>query len=151
MLWPLVLPLQITVSLLAALVALLTTLAPAVKWERGKMFRISLAFGCLALIPSCTGIMAIIDAHRFGTFRYDSVSEVNDIRVARYLPAKARNIRLKTFPAGHCASTRSRKRTCCRTSTCFGTNVAGTRRYRATDFTTVNLLPSIPWAARLLT
>ncbi len=103
MLWPLVLPLQITITLLIALVALLTALAPIVKWKRGKMLGISLAFGCLALIPSCMGIMAIIDSQRFGTFQYNSVSEVNDFRVARYLPAKARNISLKKFPDGHCA------------------------------------------------
>lgn len=103
MLWPLVLPFQITISLLMALVALLTALAPIVKWKRGKMFGISLAFGCLAFIPSCMGIMAIIDSQRFGTFQFNSASGVNDFRVARYLPAKARNISLKKFPAGHCA------------------------------------------------
>jgi hypothetical protein len=71
MLWPFVLPFQITISLLVALVALLTALAPIVKWKRGKMFGISLAFGCLAFIPSCMGIMAIIDSQRFGTFQYN--------------------------------------------------------------------------------
>ena len=103
MLWPLVLPLQITISLLMALVALLTALAPTVKWKRAKMFGVSLAFGCLALIPSCMGIMAIIDSQRFGTFQYNSASEVNDFRVARYLPAKARNLTLKKFAAGYLA------------------------------------------------
>lgn len=103
MLWPLVLPFQITISLLMALVALLTALAPVVKWKRGKMFEISLAFGCLAFIPSCMGIMALIDSQRFGIFQYHSPSEVNDLRVARYLPAKARSITLKKFPAGHYA------------------------------------------------
>lgn len=103
MLWPLVLPVQITIALLASQVALLTALAPIVNWKRGKMCGISLAFGCLAFIPSCTGIMAILNSQRFGIFQYNSVSEVNDVRVARYLPAKARNISLKTYPAGHCA------------------------------------------------
>ena len=103
MLWPLVLPFQITISLLMAVVTSLTALAPIVKWKRGKMFGISVAFGCLAFIPSCTGIMAIIDSQRFGTFQYNTMSEVNDIRVARYLPAKARNISLEKYPNGHCA------------------------------------------------
>ncbi|SIO26272.1 hypothetical protein SAMN05444166_3322 [Singulisphaera sp. GP187] len=103
MLWPLALPFKITIALLMALVALLTALAPIVKWKRGKMFKISLACGCLALIPSCMGIMAIIDSQRFGTFQYNSGSEVNDFRVERYLPAKARNITLKKISAGHWA------------------------------------------------
>jgi len=103
MLWPLVLPFQITISLLMALVVLLTALAPIVKWKRGKMFGISLAFGCLAFIPSCMGIMAIIDSRRFWILKYDFAPEVNGFRVARHLPAKARNISLRKFPAGHCA------------------------------------------------
>src|SRR5579863_8848081 len=103
MFWPLVLPFQITISLLVASVALLTTFAPMVKWKCGKMFGISLAFGCLAFIPSCMGIMAIVDFQRFGTFQYNSASEVNDFRVARYLPAEAKNISLKKFPSGHYA------------------------------------------------
>jgi hypothetical protein len=103
MLWPLVLPLLITISLLMALIALLTALAPIVKWNRARMFGISLTLGCLALIPSCMGIMAIIDSQRFGTFQYNSASEVNDSRVARYLPVRARNISLKKFAAGHYA------------------------------------------------
>jgi hypothetical protein len=101
MLWPLVLPFQITISLLMALVAFFTVFAPIVKWKRGKMFGISLAFGCLAFIPSCVGIMVIIDSQRFGTFQYNSASEVNDFRVARYLPAKSRNISLKKYPNGY--------------------------------------------------
>jgi len=103
MFWPLVLPLQITISLLLALVALSTALAPIMKWKRGKVFRMSLAFACLALIPSCMGLMALIDSRRFGTFQYASGSEVNDPRVERFLPAKAKNISLKTLPGGHFA------------------------------------------------
>lgn len=103
MFWPLVLPFQITISLLIALVVLSTALAPLVKWKRGRMFGISLAFGCLAFIPSCMGILAVVDSQRFGTFQFDSALEVNDFRVARFLPEKARNISLKKFPAGHYA------------------------------------------------
>ncbi len=53
------------------------------------------------LIPSCVGIMAILDAQRFGTFQCNSGSEVNDFRVERYLPAKARNISLKKVSPSH--------------------------------------------------
>jgi hypothetical protein len=67
------------------------------------MFEISLAFGCLAFIPSCMGIMAIIDSQRFGTFPYTSAAEVNDFRVARYLPANAINITLMKYQNGYLA------------------------------------------------
>jgi hypothetical protein len=100
MLWPLVLPFQITILLLIAFVTVLTALAPIVKWKRGKMFETCLAIGCLAFIPSCMEFMAIIDAQRFGTFQYNSATDVNDFRVARYLSATARNISLKKFPSG---------------------------------------------------
>ena len=103
MAWPLVSPFQITISLLMALVVLLTAVAPIVKWKRGKMFVVSLAIGCVAFIPCFMGIMAIIDSQRFGTFQYNSASEVNDFRVARYLPPKARNVTLKKLPGGHFA------------------------------------------------
>lgn len=103
MLWPLVLPFQITIALLMAWVALWTALAPILKWKRGKLLGISLACGGLAFIPFCLGIMAILDAQRFGTFQYNSGSEVNDLRVERYLPAKARDISLKKVSNGHWA------------------------------------------------
>jgi len=101
MLWPLVLPFQITFCVLAGLVALLTSFAPVLKWKCRAALGVSLGLAFVAFIPSCTGIMTIVDAQRFGVFEYDSFSEVDDFRVERFLPTQARGITLDKFAVGH--------------------------------------------------
>ncbi len=101
MLWPIVLPFKIAFWSLAGLVALVTVFSPAFKWKRGKVFLISSILACVAFIPSCTGIMTIIDARRFGVFQYDVYADVNDFQIERYLPTSARNITLDKFAMGH--------------------------------------------------
>ncbi len=100
MLWPLVLPFQITFWLLVAFVAVSTIFAPK-KWARSNVFGISLVLGCVAFIPSCMGIMSIVDSQRFGIFQYHSAADVNDFHVEHYLPQKAQNITLMTYVSGH--------------------------------------------------
>ncbi|QDV67047.1 hypothetical protein Poly24_07380 [Rosistilla carotiformis] len=101
MLWPIVLPFKITFWSLAGLVSLLTLLSPVLKWKRGKTFLIASLLACLAFIPSCAGIMAVLDAQRFGVFSYGTYSEVQDFRIERYLPTSAREITLDKFAMGH--------------------------------------------------
>lgn len=101
MLWPLVLPFKITFWALLGFVALLTLVSPAFKWDRGRTFFVSALFACVVFFPSCAGIQSVLDAHRFGTFSYDAFHEVDDFRVERYLPTRARNITVEKFPMGH--------------------------------------------------
>jgi len=54
--------------------------------------RRDLAAGFVAFVPSCTGIMHVLDGHRFGVFTYATFDEVDDARVERYLPPTATNI-----------------------------------------------------------
>lgn len=103
MLWPIILPLQITFWLFAALIGFLTACAPAWKWRRNRTFSLSLLSALLLFVPSCTGIMSIVDAFRFGKFRHASFSDVNDPRVGRYLPTAATDITLIKHPSGHLA------------------------------------------------
>ncbi len=100
MLWPIVLPFKITLLCLAALVGIITAIAPALKWKRGKTFLITTLVACVAFIPSCVGIMAVIDTQRFGVFEYDAFGEVNDFRVERYLPPAATAITIEKHPQG---------------------------------------------------
>jgi hypothetical protein len=100
MLWPLVLPFHITFWCLAALVAIATAVAPALRWKRRRTFLIAVFVACVTLIPSCAGIMAIIDTHRFGVFEYDTFAEVKDFRVERYLPPTATAITIEKRPQG---------------------------------------------------
>ena len=103
MLWPFVLPLKITFWLLAAVLVLATVFAPALNWKRVKTFWFMSLLCCLAFIPSCAGIMAVIDSQRFGVFRYDTYvyGDVNDFRIERYLPTQAKDITLEKYAAGH--------------------------------------------------
>ena len=92
MLWPIVLPLKITFWILVAAVLTLTAAAPSLKWNRGKTFRIAMLLAFAGFVPSCVGIMSILDSHRFGTFEYASFSDVKDFRIERYLPTQAKDI-----------------------------------------------------------
>lgn len=92
MLWPIVLPFKMTFWALAAIVILLTTAAPALKWRRAKTFWLSLLYAVVAFVPSCTGIMLVVDEFRFGTFEYATIQDIDDFRARRNLPPAAKDI-----------------------------------------------------------
>ncbi len=100
MLWPIVLPFQITACVLLALIVIATLAAPLVKWKRLPTFIGVLVLSLLAFIPSCVGIMNIVDTQRFGVFNYQTFKEVNDFRVERYLPPVARDITVDKYAQG---------------------------------------------------
>ena len=101
MIWPIILPCKITFWCLAALVAIATAAAPLLKWKRGKTFLATAIIACVAFIPSCVGIMAVVDTQRFGVFEYDAFGQVSDFRVERYLPPAARAITIDKRPQGY--------------------------------------------------
>jgi hypothetical protein len=101
MLWPLILPLQITVVLLVVAVAVLTVLAPRAK--RLRTFVLGSLLACALFVPALFGVSAIVDVVRFGTFHYTTAAEVDDFRVNRYLPPAARDITLHKSGPGYCA------------------------------------------------
>lgn len=94
MLWPLILPLQITAALLAAAISAATALAPRLKRKRGPVFMLTTLAGLVAFVPSLYVVQWIVDSQRFGTFHYDGYAEVQDFRVERYLPPAATDITL---------------------------------------------------------
>ncbi|WP_168564976.1 hypothetical protein [Crateriforma spongiae] len=97
MLAPLVLPFQITVAVFAVLWCLgaMTLRSPRrITW-------LSLA-AMILFIPSCTGIMAIVDSQRYGRFDYAEASDVPDDGYIE-LPADATDITLYRNGAGHWA------------------------------------------------
>jgi hypothetical protein len=101
MLWPVILPIQITVVLIVAVVGLVTALAPRWKWKRLRVLMVSLLCGSLAFVPTCMGIAVIVDSWRFGLFHYATFSEVRDVRIERFLPPMATNIALDKYASGH--------------------------------------------------
>lgn len=106
MLWPVILPAQITFWILIAAVVTATAVAPAVRIRRVPAFAISLGLAVILFIPSCSGIMTVIDEHRFGVFRYSAFASVGDFRVERYLPPAASDITLEKSPQGFLAKFR---------------------------------------------
>lgn len=103
MLWPIVLPFQIAFWTLTAVVVVISVLAPLLKWRRGQTFLVSSVLAMAALIPACTGIMAVVDQMRFGSFEYATVDDVNDFRAERYLPTAALNIQMHKQANGYFA------------------------------------------------
>ncbi|MEZ6035725.1 MAG: hypothetical protein R3C17_21720 [Planctomycetaceae bacterium] len=104
MLWPLVLPIQITSCILAAVIAVIavvTVISPIRKWGRPKTFAVLTIISFVSFIPSCVGVTSIVDAYRFGTFQYASFTELQDFRVERFVPKKARNITVNKYAMGH--------------------------------------------------
>ena len=100
MLWPLILPIQITAVILLGLGLLTIACAPWLKLKRGAAFSWALLVASLLFIPSCAGIMTVLDSVRFGTFHHASFAEVDDFRVERYLPPAAADIRLRKHMQG---------------------------------------------------
>lgn len=100
MLWPIVVPFQITSCVLLALLAVATVAAPMVRCRRLHTF---LCVGVLCLIcfiPLCGVIMRTMDANRFGVFVYKTFNEVQDFRVERYLPPAATDITVDKYAQG---------------------------------------------------
>ena len=95
-----VLPFKITCGCLIAIVMIATWHAPSLKWKRPKTFFIAVGLAGLMFIPSCVGIMAIVDSQRFGVFEYGTSADVKDFRIERYLPPAAASITVHKHSAG---------------------------------------------------
>ena len=76
MLWSLILPFQITASLLLGAIGLVTIFKPFLDCSRKKTFLISFSLSIILFIPSCTGIQMVIDNYRFGKFQYSDYSNI---------------------------------------------------------------------------
>lgn len=101
MFWPVVLPFEIAFWTLATAVVVVTALAPSLKWRRGRTFLISSSLAVAAFVPSCTGIMFVVDGFRFGDFEYATFKDVNDFRAQRYLPSAASDISMRKHANGY--------------------------------------------------
>ncbi len=98
MLWPFILPIQITLWLLIAVVTTALACAARFRWKLGRTLAWAILIPGIAFIPSCTAIQWVLDAQRFGVFEYETYAEVKDFRVERHLPPAATDITLEKFP-----------------------------------------------------
>ena len=65
MLWPWVLPFQITCIMLTTIVIVLTMVAPRLRWSRVKTSLNSAIVACLLFVPSCT-VLQVVVARDYG-------------------------------------------------------------------------------------
>ena len=110
MLWPCILPAEITFVLLAVLIAAAAVLAPRFRATRGGTLALSTLTAVLVFIPSCTVVMNVLDRCRFGVFSYADFAAVHDFRVERFLPESATEITVDKYPQGYRARFRISQR-----------------------------------------
>ncbi len=101
MLWPFILPFKITFYVLLVAIISLTLFSIPRTWSRSKTFFLSTLIAMIAFVPSCTGIMIVVDTFRFGDFHYDSYNDVSDFRSQRYLPELATDIHMRKHANGY--------------------------------------------------
>src|SRR3972149_4781103 len=101
MLWPLVLPFEITCWTLIALLVVATIAAPMFRKKRKRVFAWGFLVALVAFIPSCTAVMSLVDEYRFGIFNCPDFRSVNDFRVERYLPEPSTNITVEKYAQGY--------------------------------------------------
>ncbi len=112
MLWFLVLPFLLTVGFITFTVVTASVFLPKWPWwHRRDWGRIRACVLCSILgfvlfIPTCIGVTAAIHPLRFGTFTYETASDVGDSKVSNYLPPEAREITVRTGVNGHVATYR---------------------------------------------
>ncbi len=88
MLWPFILPAQITFGILLAL--FIAAVIVARKYRKaGKVAYFGCVIFMLAFKPCCMGVQALIDPYRFGVFEYAGHDLIGDARVKRNMPEAA--------------------------------------------------------------
>lgn len=100
MFWTLVSPLEITLLGLVALITIATLVAPKFKWKRWKVLLVSVVVAFVAFVPTCVGVMLLMDMQRFGLFQYKHSSEIQEPIIRQWLPPTATAITVVKGPEG---------------------------------------------------
>jgi hypothetical protein len=95
MLWPIVLPFQISLAFWLIVIVIAGWVGPRWNIKRLKAVMLSLFVGMLLFIPSCAVVQSVLDPLRFGVFHYPDFAAVGDWRVQRYLPKGATDISIE--------------------------------------------------------
>jgi hypothetical protein len=95
MLWPIVLPFQISLAFWLSVIIIAGLFAPRWNIKRLKAMIQSLLVGMILFIPSCAVIQSVLDPLRFGMFQYPDFNAVGDWRIQRYLPKDATDISIE--------------------------------------------------------
>ena len=87
MLWPVVLPFQITACGIGAVILVLIAIAPILGWTRLKTLQWSLLLGGVLFIPSCGLVMKVVDQTRFGGFAFPNADAITDATCGKVVAA----------------------------------------------------------------
>ncbi len=96
-----VLPFLITFGIAVFLVIVLPPLSK--KSKRHLSFCKLVLIVLVLFIPSCLGMMKIVDFFRYGTFTYTAPEEIGDRRIRQWMPPTATNIVVHRFSEGYFA------------------------------------------------
>ncbi|XOF35185.1 MAG: hypothetical protein ACL93V_07830 [Candidatus Electrothrix sp. YB6] len=99
----LVLPFLITIGISILLVNLLPRVHKILKLKKQISFGKSVLLVIILFVPSCIGVMEIVDSIRYGTFTYNKHMEVDGRRIRNWMPPKATNIVVHKTSYGHFA------------------------------------------------
>lgn len=100
MLWPIMLPLKITLAIFVVIVVVVPLILTRFRCKLPKTFAFTFLISCLSFIPSCVGIQSVIDQQRFGVFDYAQFSDITDAHVLLWLPSTAKSITVEQFASG---------------------------------------------------
>lgn len=101
MLWPLILPVQLTFVLLAVIFFAAVYVGQLRKWRQGRLVA-GLFIGMpLMFIPSCLVVTTSVNHFRFGMFWYPDFASIQDFRIERYMPPAAADIHVYKHYSGN--------------------------------------------------
>lgn len=92
MLWPFVLPFQITIVLMIVLFIGVLWVGERRQWQPRNRITAAICVPPLLFIPSCAATSYVVDYFRFGMFHYENFDAIDDFRIERYMPPAAADI-----------------------------------------------------------
>lgn len=101
MFWPVVLPFQITLVIMGALVLVRTRMAASHGRRPVGTFVMTTGLAMLCFIPSCAGIAFLVDTQRFGIGHYPTPDAIWNFHAPGLIPKSATEITIDKFASGH--------------------------------------------------
>jgi len=92
MLWPFVLPLKLTLVVLAGMFLATLHVGKKRSWNAIPTFMLAVLAMPVLVIPVGFVVGSVVDCFRFGMFHYADFQEIHDFRIERYMPPVATNI-----------------------------------------------------------
>ncbi|MEM9108533.1 MAG: hypothetical protein AAGC72_00750 [Planctomycetota bacterium] len=96
-----VLPFFLTLAIAVVVLVAVLSYCMSRKGRQLRLLGIVVTLVIVGFIPSCMGVMFVVDSIRFGHFEYASFSDIDDPRSKRYLPEAAIDIEMNRYAQGY--------------------------------------------------